>query len=551
MSAADSGRNPTPLHPEGAFDAGMMIKRGDHEDFDTAAVPRYPMLRAEIRDDGTGEYTGVLEDEVLTTDADVQEVSAALITAAARQAGTRLGSHKAIRVRGHSPDGGVFALVVTGDGRVFETEDPAPPREVITRTKKGRRPRVETPDQPAGRRRPHPVLFLVLGAPVVMIAVVVWMLFFRGGETTEAPTPPAAKQLPVVAPAGYAPVASWAVPVGTTTGTEAGLAADEQRVYAPTGQDGGITAYDATNGLERWHVGLGSSLTAGPTLTTVAGREVVAASTGSDLVLLDPETGTRVGEWELNESMTQVRITATGPVVTGMSNTAQIVVDGDLVTRIMPAGAAPVAPGPDGSLIAATADRVYSSTGPRLSGAGVPIEATGEHEGFTVAGWTGDLLVLAYPVSSTTASGVRLSGYTAPSNSTGGWSRAWSTGMLATSPSLADETTLPLAAGPAGKWGVYGATVVNLQTGETAGLRGWSTTGAVGDEIAFGTTSASRVLSAGPAGLGGVSAAQPSGMVQAAAPQAVSGSSAFLLTADGGSDSWLYALQPTGGGGPR
>ncbi|GAB3868557.1 hypothetical protein GCM10028801_44680 [Nocardioides maradonensis] len=525
--------------------------------FDPAAVPMYPMLRAEIREDDDGAYVGLVDDKVIHTSDDMAPVRDAIITAAARTAERRLGAMKAIRVTGQAPDGGVFKMVVTSSGEVHDTSDPTPVSAAETAAdaaptaagKKGKKRTYPTPDlEQSEKFRPHPLLLVIIAFPLALICLAVYALFFRGHPQHSDPTVPGPRQLPVVAPAGYSPVASWAVQVGTSTGsTTGGVSADATRVYAAAGSTDHITAYTASTGVQEWSTDLGSTLTSGPTVTTVDGQEAVVVATSVNLVALDPATGKETGEWAFDTSVgSQVRISATGPVVTGQSNIAQIIVGGQLVDRVMPAGAEPVGPGPNGSLIAAAHDRVYVSTSGAVSGAGQPLQAAGKGA-VTVAGWTGQRLVLAYASSSSTSTGVKLAAYAAPTTLNGPWPRTWVTHLLPATSATSTGTSgqqLPLLSGPAGRWGIYGDTVVNLLSGKTTGLGEWTTV-TVGDQIAFGT-GASNVLSAGPRGLGGTSDTAPPS-TQVTAPQAVVGSSAYLVTAGGGTNAWLYALTPAPG----
>lgn len=528
----------------------------DADDFDPSRVPMYPMLRAEIHELDNGDYTGLVDDQVVASGLDLEPVRAAIITAAAQTASRRLGSLKAVRVRVQSADG-TFDTIVTAEGQVYDTTatsassagDATSSGEASTSGRGSRRqrrqPAIPTPDAPGSRKRfaLHPIVLLIFGFPVLMIAFFVWLLFLRGDQgPATGPAAPGPQQLPVVAPQGYSPVAKWAVKLGTTSST-GGVSADAQRVYTASSSGDHITAFNSSSGLEEWSSDLDTTVTTGPTLTVVDGENVLVAATTSELVALDPETGAETGAWAFDPAVgSQVRITATGPVVSGSTNLAQIIVDGDLVDRVMPAGALPVGPGPKGSLIAATSDRVYASVSSSVSGAGTPIDPATRGT-MTVAGWTGDQLVLAYETTSTTTTGLKLAGYATPARRDGSWRPLWTTRVpsaIATAGTYG--TQLPLVTGPSGEWGVYGATVLSLEDGATSSLGQWSTV-SVGDDLAFGTGS-TQVLSAGPDGLVGQSDPEPTS-VTVAAPQAVHGSAAYLITTGGGATAWLYALTTT------
>lgn len=542
-------------------------------EFDPTAVPMYPMLRAEIRDTDDGEYVGLVDDEVVATDLDVEPVRAAIVAKAAGIAGRRLGDSratKAVRVRVQAPDGEVFQTVVTAAEQVYDvtaapTASSSTAQEARRSAGKGKKSGtsssrsgkgrvIRTPDDGVEAKRGiHPLMLVIVGFPVLFVGFFVWILVLRGSEDPASVKAPQARQLPVAAPAGYSPVATWAVKVGSLSGASTGgVTADAERVYAAAGSADRVRAYEADTGIEAWDHDLGSSITTGPLLAAIDGRQVVVVSTSTTLVALDPADGSEVGEWKLDAGAgSQVRVTASGPVVIGRSNHAQIVVDGKLVDRVMPAGALPVAPGQDGSLISVTRDRVYVSTSDRVAGPGAPIEAAATGQ-VSVAGWTGTRLVLAYATSASTtgSTGIQLAAYDAPaaSGDAGGtWSRRWvSKPLTAGAGSAGAGVQLPLATGPAGAWGIYAATVVTLTDGSTADIEGWTTV-SVGDQIAFGTGGSNEVLSAGPDGLGGRSEPGPAS-VPVTAPQAVDRSSAYLVTAGGETDVWLYALVPSEGG---
>lgn len=526
------------------------------DEFDPELVPMYPLLRAELRTLDEGGYAGLVNDQVVATDHELEPVRAAVIADAARSAARRLGV-RAIRVRALDPDGDLFQLVVTDTGEVHDTtaSAPAPPSPggsggapAPARRWWRRRHRLQGPDRhdPA-KKRAHPILLLIVGFPVAMIGFFIWILFVRGEGTTESVALPDPRQLPVVAPQGYSPVATWAVKVGTASGarTNEGVSADSERVYAATGSSDHITAYSAASGAQEWSTDLGAPLTAGPSVVSVGGEPSVVAATSTKLVTLDPASGEARGEWDLDATTgSQVRITATGPVVMGQSNTAQIIVDDELATRIMPASAIPVAPGPQDSLIAVAPGRVYTSTSSTVAGPGRAIDTPGHGE-VSVAGWTGHRLILAYATKSASSNKARLVGYTAPTSASGAWQRKWTTEAVAAATVDGAGDQLPMMTAPNGTWGIYGTTAVTLDRGEATALREWSTT-TVGNQIAFGTTP-TRVVSAGPKGLGGKSAAETAEQ-QVTAPQAVHEAAAYLITGGGESTAWLYALTPAGGG---
>ena len=89
------------------------------EHIDPTAVPLYPLLLVEIRQLESGVFEGVVDDAVVAADVVLEPVRRAVIGGAALMAGKRVGSMRAIRVRGTAPDGAVFNLVVTASGDVM------------------------------------------------------------------------------------------------------------------------------------------------------------------------------------------------------------------------------------------------------------------------------------------------------------------------------------------------------------------------------------------------------------------------------------------------
>lgn len=521
-------------------------------DFDPQSVPLYPMVRAEIRETDEGEYVGLVDDQIVSRNLDEEPVSTAVVAACARLAARRLGDMQAIRVRVQAPEGGAFDCVVTATEDVYDLTDPELAAAVGGAGRKGGKKRapIATPDgldSEGGRGRPHPLFLVIVAVPTAMILFFVWILFFanEGSEPAErGPLAAEPRQLPVVAPQGYSPVAAWAVDVDTPVGAEVHVAADDERIYTVDGAASDeIVAWDAETGVEAWRFEADHAVQAGPALTAIAGDQVIAVATSSELVTLSPETGDETGRWELDtQSASTVRMTATGPVVIGRSNTAQIVVGDELATRVMPAGATPVAPGPDGSLIAVSGQRVHMSRSATVAGEGSALQPVGEGvDEVTVVGWTGEQLLVAHGSSTSPVNEVQLAGYSVPDEADGAWRRVWLSEAVASGAAVTAGGQFPLVAGPSGEWGIYESSVVDLSTGSLTSLEEWSTV-TVGDDIAFGV-SGSRVLSAGVGGLGGESSVV-SGATRPEAPQAVAGSAAYLVTAGTGSDTWLYALRP-------
>lgn len=511
----------------------------EREPFDPSSVPLYPLLRAEIRESENGEFIGLVDDAVVASDVDLEPVRQAVIAAAAKVAGKRVGALRAIRVRGTGVDGSVFHLVVTATGEVHEA---------TSRGLLGTKPTSGAPPAGQGQKKIRGAGCLFIGllvlVPLLTLGPVVAMLVARGmgGDTDAAPPKPhSPTQLPVVAPAPYSDVADWSVDLGTSSFAASGdtVDADADRVYVTENGGRDVAAYDAASGVPAWEfTDLDGAVNTGPALTTVEGDQVLAVASSTQLVLLDPETGSEVGEWELPDSGLGVRITATGPVVLVDPTHAQIVVDGELSTRVIPATGQPVAPGSGGSLVVVSAGgQLWAVTSDSIAGKPTALPRVRRYLLDGAAGWTGSRLVLAYrPRTVTGTDHVRL---VSVDSSRG--AQQWVTKPL---PPLhtVTEGELGLLAAPAGEWGIYGTKVVDLSNGEIVHLANDWTTTTISDDHAFGTGKG-RPLVATPAGVTAASraAAQLDSTTDPVAPQATSGARAFLVQ-NNGSHSVLYAL---------
>lgn len=506
----------------------------EREPFDPTTVPAYPMVRVVIRQTDDGDLEGVVDDKVVATDVELEPVRAAVIAAAAKVAAKLIGATRATRVQGTAPDGSTFSLVVTADSQVYDiTDTPAPGSAT--------KPRGRTTAKDKGW---SPLFFLVLLVPVLLIGAPLAVLVVArtgGGGAAATPPPPGPTQLPVLAPPPYAAVAAWSVDLGPATFTAAAaVAADSSRVYAVSNNGHDVTAYDATTGVRAWSfTDLDGGVSAGPALETVDGTQVVAAASSSQLVLLDPATGSKEGEWDLPSSGSGVQLTATGPVVLQDASHVKIVEAGHLVTRVLPATGTPVAPAGAGALVAVdSAGRAWSVVSDSLAGAPHRLQGVAGAAYDSVAGWSGDRLVLVYRSTSATAQdGVRLAAYDPAT-----WRQEWVSGWLPAD--YSGNQAAPLVLASDGSWGIYATRTVTMSNGRTHVLPSdWQTTG-IGDRWAFGTSN-DRPLVASAAG---VTKASKNGPVAPStgtvvAPQASAGDAAFLVASNGGTDQYLYALR--------
>lgn len=548
-----------------------------HAPLDPAAVPTHPVVQVQIRPSDSGVLEGLVDGRVVTTDRDHDRVRRRVIGAAAAVAARLDRPVQAVRVHATAADGSVTSLVVTAAGEVIAAQAPATPARPSTLTPPA--PTSAPPPAPAPAPAPAPraaavprpretpgetrgetpgetpgaagrswsgTLRRLAGALVALVllggaiaAAVVQFRHDRGDGTAAAPSP---VPLPVVAPAPYDGTAAWSVDLGAAslTATEDVVVADEERVYVVRDAGRTVAAYDASTGLPEWTLGLEGDVVAGPALMVVDGETVLAAASPKRLVLLDPETGSAKGDFELPADHRGVRMTATGPVVLIEATHVQVVVDGELTTRVIPATGYPVAPRADGSLVVVgNTGRVWVVNDGRRAGAPRSLPKVKGHVLETAAGWTPSRLVLTYRARRQTGFGsVRLVAV-----DTRDWSFQWSTDDL---PPLWDGPPgeFGLQTGPAGEWGIFGTEAISLDTGRSLRLADdWRTT-AIGDTVAFGTGSG-RPLVATRDGVTPDSANSPrlNSLTHLTAPQAVAGEERVFLVVNSATDSVLYALR--------
>lgn len=530
---------------------------GERNAFDPELVPAYPLVRAEIRQTDAGDLQGVADDVVVATDVELEPVRRAVIAAAAKVAAKRVGPVRAVRVRGIAPDESVFHLVVTAAGEVYETSEPG-----RSTTQNGRRAsagKAAKNGQAAGDAEREGFSPLFIGVVLVMVVVLVLLCvpfglliakhLSAGDHKGPAPAPKPV-QLPVVAPAPYGDVARWSVKLGTSTFSSDGVqvAADADRVYVARDGGNNIAAYSAKTGRRKWqYTDLHGAASAGPALATVDGHQVVTVASASGVVLLNPATGHRAGEWRLANDGGSVRMTATGPMVTSDAGHAQVVTGGRLATRVVPATGTPVAPTADGGLIVVgPSGQVWTVRDDRVAAAPQTLPAPAGMSYAGIGGWSGRQLVLVYHASTDTGSNqVSLAAYhfaPATPGATTGWVRDWVSGPVPTAYSSTQD--LPLRAAPSGAWGIYGSAALNLATGAAVTLPDdWATT-AIGDERAFGTGSGRPLVVTGSGALtASISAPQPPTTTNLVGPQATYGTAAYIVTSPEGTTAILYALR--------
>lgn len=491
---------------------------------DVDSVPLYPVLRARVSESNSGRFEGFLDDVLVADGEEFDSVRSEVMSTVAERAGRRQGAVRAIRVIATDAEGDEWPLVVTADGEVLESG--------------------EGEGQGEGRAFRWWWVALPVGVVILVTALAVVTVLARtapapartaassSAKTAPRPTP---TQLPVPAPPGWSDVATWSAGAGEGSGEEASVAVAAGRVFVASGD--AVTAHSATTGVEVWSGETDGPMTAGPAATTIDGRRAVVAGTSSSLYAWSPTTGKQVGRWDLGDGE-EVMLTPTGPVVTGPERHARIVVDGHLVERVLPASATVVGPSDAGSLIVAGAPgRVWSVGDDRVAGSPVALEGPKGSTFVRVAGWTGSAIVAAFApkAKGADASKVVLRAFDATASKP-----LWTSKAV---PDSGDEELMSVASG--GKWGTYGARLVDLRTGKVRALpEQWRTT-TLGKSVGFGVVG-NRVLSVTPEGVTAASA-QSSGQGTAAggqvtAPAAVADGRAFVVASDG-DRRHLYALR--------
>ncbi|MDQ2851587.1 MAG: hypothetical protein M3Y49_12805 [Actinomycetota bacterium] len=359
---------------------------------------------------------------------------------------------------------------------------------------------------------------------------------------------PLPTQLPVVGPAGSSSQAAWSVPLGTATGSTATVGIDGQRVYAADAGHQSVAAFQASTGRAAWSGKVDGPVVAGPMLASIDGSTRVVAATNDHVYAWVPTTGAESGSWATGlPGAGGVRLTVTGPVVGMDANHVRIVVGGQLVTRVVPADATPIAPGSAGSLIVAGAPgQVWSVGSAQVAGSPIVLAAPAGTVFSAVVGSSSTRLVAAFTKSASGGSAqVLLRAFTV-----GTWAPLWTTGAIPSSQAaLTGSGASPLVVSPDGSWGIYGSTTVAMSTGKTAGLPTDWQTSCVGPDLAFGV-SGGKVLAATPTGLTASSAtavhvtAAPGtviGTSQVIPPQGSGDGFAFII-ASSGSNASLYAV---------
>ena len=576
------------------------VVRDDSEGF-SGRVPVFPVVRVALRN-AAGRVEGCVEGRVVVLGT-LEQAREGVVQAVAVLAADRGGRVAAIRAHGVAFEGAGWDFVVTADGRAFDAPSVHDAAAATQRPGVGRRGRWVLL---------APVVIALVFACVAVVGVVrspgAGVGSGSAGAARGVTPAPVATQLPVAMPAGWSSQAVWSSPVaGSASASPVSvvLAADGHRVYAPgptvgSGSSGGsgvsVTAYETGTGVVVWSQNLDQPLQAGPALVRVEGRAAVIAATAKRIYTWDPATGAVLGAWPLPSTGGGVLLTATGPVVRRDRAHADVVMGGQLVTRVIPAGAAVVAPGAAGSLVVtapaagagglggAGAGRVWSVGSPLVAPGPAVLDAPAGTTYLRTAGWTADALVAAFHTTRPTAGtrtgtdAVVLRAFTV--DAAGQWRTRWTTPPIPLPATLDSSAGLGSAGSgwvtsPSGSWAVYGSTVIRLDTGAVVALPAdWHGAG-LGADFGFGTTggvvavvtpagirsdpepgaATTSAATAGPSvglSIGVRAGGAGEGGVAVSAPGAVSGGTAFLVASDG-TATHLYAVTAVaaGAGGGR
>jgi len=472
-------------------------------------VPVYPLLRLEVRG-GEAEVEGMVDGVAVAT-GDGSSVRSAVVAVAAEAAGRRPCGAVRVRLAGF---GLGEAGVVTASGELLSASLTAPVRS---------------------RRR---LLLLLLAAALVVVMAAggllvvsrsgsVWWPSRQTRAVRVAPGP-SPTQLPVVAPQGWSAVARWSLPLSAASSSSASAAAWGSLVFAPGGDGASVVAVDAGSGRRVWSASVaksvvGGSLAGGPVVLPMAGHPVVAAWTSDRFFVWEPATGAVVGAWPLPADTSAVSAAGSSAVVLGQGQHVEVFDGRALVSRVLPAGAAPVGGTADGVLIAAGDGHAWLVRSDRVAGPGTQLLAPAGVGWVQPVGLAGGVLVVAY---SAAPESVVLRGF-----ATSTWAPAWtSVPVPATRYATGGAGSSLLWAAPDGSWGIYGSTLLDLATGAARSLPADWSTSAIGASRAFGTTAAASGSAPGSAPV---------------APAAVTGDGWALLVATDGSRSSVYAVPPT------
>lgn len=490
-------------------------------------VPPFPVVRVETREEANGTWTARVDGRTVSEGTDEETARATVIEHAAERAAQR--PQKAIRVVASGFGVETSELVVTAEADVLGTAAP-----------RGRRSRraLLVGGAVAG-------LMLTSGGALVAVAM-------TQQRRTDAPVvmaPPPA-QLPVLPPAGFSAVASWAVPVQPASlGASAAVTTFGGSVFVVASDGSSVLALDAGSGIKRWQSTFPSTgpaqttdrITGGPVIVSSGHRQVVMAWSASHVVAMDPATGSQVGVWQVMSGTSQTVAFPSGVVTGGTDTRVQVFTPSGVVDRVVPAGTSVVGLTEDGQgIVTVGSGRVWTVKSSTVAGDGTSLPAPSK--GVTLRGGIGVIgstLLTDWTVTGRQGAWVQATDLT-------GKRVAWRL-------QLASDPMATLTAGgalrvssqqvqAAGRYWIAGSLLVDAQGKAHTLPAGWTTT-ALNATRAFGTTSQGVGVTSAT---GQVVQTQVSGATPTA-PQAVDESDRVFLVASDGSTTSLYALRPLAG----
>lgn len=440
-------------------------------EFDTAAVPVYPVMRLE-----TGQGRVSVNGQLVTTRPGQSAMEAAIGLIAARAATANAG--------------GVRVLVVDESGREFwHVIDAA--GGVHDLSEEQRRP-----GDGARRRRQRVGAVLLAGGLVLVIALVgavVLVARSSDGQVATKPTrtvtvkpTPTATQLPALSVPGWSSVALWGSPPVASLDSQvpAVTLAPSGEIFAVLGpgssSNASVARLSPTTGQPLWSVKVpGEEVRTGPVLATVGGQRVVLVATDKAVSAIAVSNQAR-RSWPVPDGAdnSAVRLTEAGPVIATSSTTATIPdAKGNGVERSVPAGATAWWPLPDGKALTVDASgRVWRSGSARVAGKPVTLGGPKKHIGAGTVAATRRVLVQQWEAAGDSGSGqVVLAGYSMPS-----LKPAWTSRTV---PAV-DSSQVRLF----GDWLWTGADLVNTRNGNVVQLPQGLTVVSVDHDTVWATT---------------------------------------------------------------
>lgn len=516
---------------DGAMKRRAAMKNVESTAGSAPAVPLYPVLSAEVDEEGVAWFQGHRVEL-----AEGEEPASAIVRLAAESAAAREGAVKAVRVRASS-GGSVWSLVVDASGEVWDA--PTVSRSAVSRRQK------------AG------LVALLTGVLVIPVGGAASIVGSRMSDSepstrtvrtvTVAAPSATATQLPVLSPSGEQMVAMWSSDaLGNSGAGSLGASSTSSPAVAlgscvatvmRSGRDSAVRCLRADNGAQVWSVRVEAS---GTSLWPSGDGVVVTSS--SQVRVLDARGRTRASRTLGNGE--RPLLLGSGVAVQVSRTTVLIDQAGRWVPRVVPAGASVVGTHGEAAVVADRSGQVWSVTDGRVAPAAARLAAPVQGakpagvlgltpDGF-LYGWESpakELVVQRFRVSAPTrpVMTARVPGGTGVGS---GWSASTVSGKAVVS--------------PGGRLAVIEDYLVDLASGQARVLpKGWLTTRVL-DEQVFGQASGSSVVvDAQGRTLWSVDA--PSGVDVGVPAAQISGVS--FIPASVGSETRLYATRTVLPGG--